>query len=186
MKSLTNLLAVCVIALSLLPAKAAIDLTPYGPPPVDRTKPTIEAWLADLVTTYNTTHTALPDPGSRLFRVNSDDTTSPDGFPTFSGGLSIALPMGHYDYITLHWLGSNGGATQAFYIGDESSGNITFNSPWQLSKDGTELRQYDLSWYAGFVKITPVPEPTTMIGGVFTLFMFGAGALRSFRKNPTP
>jgi hypothetical protein len=184
MNSLTRILSICVVALALTQAQAStIDLTDYGPQPADRTKPTIEAWLDSLIANYNTAHADLPDPGLRLFRVNSDDATSPAGFPTFSGGTSITLPEGEFDYLTLHWLGPNGGFTQAFYVGDVTTGTITFESPLQTKLNGIDQKQYDLSWYAGFHKVTATPEPAIMVAGVWTLLLLGSKIQRTPREK---
>lgn len=183
MKPVSKLLALCALTWSLWQAQAAIDLTGYGPQPADRTKPTIEAWIDNLVTTYNALNPVdLPDPGNRLFRVNSGDTTAPAAFPTFDGGLSITLPAGYYEYFVLHWRGPNGGFSQAFYIGNDSGG-LNFDSPWQLNLAGTQLKQYDLSWYAGFDLVTAVPEPSTVLAGLFALVPMGLTAFRATRNR---
>jgi hypothetical protein len=62
----------------------------------------------------------------------------------------------------LHWGGPGGGEIQAFYIGGDT-GNQTFYAPIE---DG---HQHGLSWFDGFDKITPIPEPTTLAAGVCAL-----------------
>jgi hypothetical protein len=178
MRRLTKMLALSVIAFSLVQANATIFL---GSVDGNKSSNDVGPWLDGLVSAYNANPanpTDLPyPPGPELFRVNPTGTapvgSPPSGYWQFGANTldaDLSLLVGKYSYATMHWGGSHGGITAAYYIGDVNSGPLTFHT---LTGNG-------LSSYSGF---SAVPEPTTMIAGALLLLPFGASTLRVLRKN---
>ncbi len=180
---ITKFAALVVAGTGLLALSAQAGLVNLGSDSGNKSTPAVATWLDGLVSTYNSSHTPdLPyPPGAELFRVNSGLTSPtivgspPTGYWTFGNNELVAdlsLLVGKYDYVALHWGGSGGGTTYAYYIGDVT-GPLLIDAP---GRNG-------LSWYDGFNKTSPVPEPTTMIAGALLLLPFGASTLRMLRKK---
>jgi len=139
---------------------------------------TVAAWLAGVVTAWNTAHsTGFPAPGPEIFRVNNDGTIAPAGYPVPAGYptnyganvSSITLPTDDFNYVVFHWGGSHGGALQAYYTGAEVAGStFTFNAPGDAG---------GLSDYAEYGPVS-TPEPASMLLVGMGLIGLAAGLKR--------
>src|SRR5437588_9779526 len=81
----------CCCVASAVPIELAPS--PINTPLGGQGAATVDAWLASVVTSYNTLNsTSLPAPGAELFRVNQGDPAQ-GGIPSFGSGISsITLP----------------------------------------------------------------------------------------------
>jgi len=165
------ILAVGAMSSSAIPIQLA-----YGPvntQPANQGQATVEAWLASVVTSYNSlTSSSLPAPGLEVFRVNTGDA-APVGYPSFGSGLlSLDFPAGDFSYLVLHWGGNPSlNTTYACYLGNDGPGTtLTFNAPGQNG----------LSSYSVYHPIPRVPDA----GATALLLGLGLGALAfSARKG---
>jgi hypothetical protein len=144
------------LGLSVFPSQAIlIDLTKFVTPPRNDGEATIENWVGQLVTAYDTANNPdLPVPGLEDFRVGND---APVGWPSIKSGVKdITLPTGQYDYVVLHW-GGGADVLQAFYIGSIGGApepTYEFKSP----------NGKGLSWYDAFHQ-EPQKDPQIPDGG---------------------
>lgn len=136
-------------------------------------------WLNSSITIYNESNNSdLPIASAALvnFKNNQGDNNGTSGYPTFGEDItSITIPIGGYNYVALHWGGSNKKSNkasnqtpsyQAFYIGNLGSGTSTF--------DFSNKDKHGLSWYAMFNPTTPISRKVPDGG---TTFISLGGAL---------
>lgn len=116
-----------------------IDINPTNAVPANNGSATVTTWLNGLITTYNGANNPdLPSPATLSFDSNVDPAMG--GYPG-NTGVSIAMPMGTYEYLVLKWGGGfQPGAFGAYYIGG-MTGVWTFNSP--NNRDLSGYRLYD-------------------------------------------
>jgi len=131
---------------------------------------TVFNWLTADVSAWNTingTGYAAPTrnaDGTALLKV----TTS-------SGPDSITLALGSYDYVFLHWGGQRGGWSQAYYIGNDTSGSHQFSAP-----PGGHPAVGGLSFYSFYGSTrTPVPDG----GATLALLGLALGCLGFVRRR---
>jgi hypothetical protein len=150
--------------------------SPINSGPGGQGSATVDAWLAGVVTAYNSANlTMFPPPGDELFRINQGDAAQ-GGIPTFASGLTdIVLPE-NYDYIVLHWGGGNDNDT-AYYTGNDPAGStFDFANTIFLNKgNGTPLGLSSITVYDQ--RSTPTPDAGSALG-LFGLGLTCLGLLR--------
>ena len=164
----------CSIA-SAIPIELAPS--PINTNPGGQGAATVDAWLASVVTSYNTLNsTSLPAPGAELFRVNQGDPAH-GGIPSFGSGIgSIVLPE-TYLYIVLHWGGGNANDV-AYYTGNDSSASsFNFVNTLFLNDNGQPL---------GLSSVTVYGERTTRVpdgGSTMSLLGLGLAGISLLRRK---
>ncbi len=105
------------------PFTGSTQITANFTSPSNLGDPTVFDWLKADVSAYDSTYSAsYPAPTGD---ANNKPLFKDDSIPANTDSLAITL--GTYDYIFLHWGGSHGGSVQAFYIGGET-GTFTFDN----------------------------------------------------------
>ena len=132
------------------PFTGSTQITANFTSPSDQGDGTVFDWLKADVSAYDSTYSAsYPTPTAG---INSAPLFKDGSIP--ANTESIAIALGAYDYIYLHWGGKGSGSVQAYYIGGET-GTFTFDAPPGGHPDVGGLSSY--SFYGPDIT-QPVPD----------------------------